>query len=153
MDAELRLAAQKAKTGQCVDCGKCVAVCPMAEMYPDFGYAISPRGMVQKALRGLELAGDPGPWRCTLCGACTAACPAGVDCRTLVEELRRIAGADPGASGRTCAQTCATCGEALPSAAVQEYLRGVLPEAAWEFLGLCPACRRLAYARNNSLGS
>lgn len=36
----------------CVECGKCVAVCPMSEMYPDFGWEMSPRGMIRRTVMG-----------------------------------------------------------------------------------------------------
>mgnify|MGYP001474528224 CR=1 FL=1 len=61
----------------CVECGKCVTVCPMAEMYADFGWETSPRGLVQLALAGPELLTGQGLWRCTQCEACTRTCPCG----------------------------------------------------------------------------
>jgi ferredoxin len=34
----------------CVECGKCVAACPMTEIFKDFSYEVSPRGMIEKTL-------------------------------------------------------------------------------------------------------
>lgn len=133
--------------GLCVECGKCVTVCPMAEMYPDFGWGISPRGMVQQALRGSALLSGQGIWRCTQCEACSKTCPAGVDCCGLVAALRPLARDEEGA---TPSGLCSECGAELPPAPVLEYLRKALPQAPLEYLSLCPACRRQRYVRNNS---
>lgn len=131
----------------CVECGKCVSVCPMAEMYPGFGYDLSPRGMVQKALKGRELLAEQGLWCCTLCGSCAMTCPAGVDCRGMVEGLRPLAGIE---GAQEAGGSCADCGAALPPAPVLAYLRRTLPEGELHYLDLCPACRRRAYIVNNT---
>jgi heterodisulfide reductase subunit C len=130
----------------CVECGKCTAACPMAEMYPDFSWDLSPRGIVQQALRGREILNGRSVWCCTQCGACTRTCPAGVDCCGLVACLRPLARA---VAGKSDAAVCA-CGADLLPPPVLDYLKTVLPAAELSYLNLCPACRRLAYVRNNS---
>jgi ferredoxin len=136
-------------SGLCVDCGKCAAVCPMAEMYPGAGWDLSPRGIVQQALRGRELLESRAVWCCTLCRECARACPAGVDCAALVEGLRPLARAAAGPAADP-AGACAGCGGALPPEPVLKYLRDTLPRTGLHYLALCPACRRQAYIRNNS---
>jgi len=146
MQDDFEHAISEAAARFCVECGKCTAACPMAEMYPGFSWDLSPRGIVQQALRGRELLKGQAVWCCTQCSACTRTCPAGVDCCGLVNRLRplaRLAGA-PGAG------VCTACGADLPPKPVLDYLRSVLPEAELHYLQLCPACRRQAYARNNS---
>lgn len=131
----------------CVECGKCTAACPMAEMYPNFSWDLSPRGIVQQALRGRDLLSSQALWCCTQCHACTRTCPAGVDCCGLVARLRPLARL---ATGIPQGGVCAGCSGELPPQPVLDYLRSVLPEAELRYLKLCPTCRRQAYARNNS---
>ena len=38
------------KLSLCVECGKCVASCPMAEFYDRFSFLFSARGIIKKAL-------------------------------------------------------------------------------------------------------
>jgi len=136
------------RAGLCVECGKCVAVCPMAEMYADFDRSMSPRGMAQQALLGVGALSGLGIWRCAQCESCTKTCPAGVDCCGLVAALRPLARAALGQAA-PAAVTCAGCGAELPPAPVLEYLRSTLPEAELAYLGLCVACRRRRYVCHN----
>ena len=39
----------------CVECGKCAALCPMAETASEYSRLTSPRGVVQQALRGADV--------------------------------------------------------------------------------------------------
>jgi len=149
MDAEFSRIVTARAASLCVECGKCVTVCPMAEMYPDFGWETSPRGMVQLALAGRGLLSGQGLWRCTQCEACTRTCPAGVDCCGLVADLRPLAREAWGAT-YLAGGACASCGAPLPPAPVLAYLRQVLPQDPLDYLDLCPACRRERYIRNNS---
>jgi len=131
----------------CVECGKCTAACPMAEMYPGFSWDLSPRGIVQQALRGMEILSGRAVWCCTQCRSCSRTCPAGVDCCALVVRLRPLARMK---TGKAEIDTCADCGGDLPPRPVLDYLRTVLPKDGVSYLNLCPACRRRAYAGNNS---
>ncbi len=146
MTDEFESAINEAAALFCVECGKCTAACPMAEMYPGFSWDMSPRGIVQQALRGRDILTGQAVWCCTQCHACTRTCPAGVDACGLIARLRPLA--------RTTAETpegkCTECGGELPPLPVLDYLRSVLPEPELHYLKLCPACRRLAYVRNNS---
>ncbi|MHC1725413.1 MAG: 4Fe-4S dicluster domain-containing protein [Syntrophobacteraceae bacterium] len=148
MQGEFERALSEASARFCVECGKCTAACPMAEMYPGFSWDLSPRGIVQQALRGQEILNGQAVWCCTQCRACTRTCPAGVDCCGLVEHLRPLA---RGTAGISDTGICAECGAELPPRPVLEYLRSVLPGGAdLCYLSLCPSCRRQAYAKNNS---
>lgn len=148
MPDEFRKALAESAAFFCVECGKCTAACPMVEMYPGFSRDLSPRGIVQQALRGREILSGQSVWCCTQCRACSRVCPAGVDCCGLIARIRQLAGQGQDASSG--AGVCVECAGDLPPAPVLEYLRSVLPEAEVLYLKLCPACRRQAYARNNS---
>jgi heterodisulfide reductase subunit C len=147
MQNEFKLVLSEVAALFCVECGKCTAVCPMAEMYPDFSWDLSPRGIVQQALDSSDILSGQALWCCTQCHACTRTCPAGVDCCGLVARLRPIAKLATGASKMG---TCADCGGELPPKPVLDYLRSVLPKADLRYLRLCPTCRRQAYVLNNS---
>ena len=147
MQDEFKRAVSDASAPFCVECGKCTAACPMAEMYPNFSWDLSPRGIVQQALRGREILSGQAVWCCTQCRACARTCPAGVDCCELVSRLRPLARL---AAGKSEEGACSGCGGDLPPRPVLDYLRSVLPEAELDYLGLCPSCRRQAYAMNNS---
>ncbi|MFZ2448882.1 MAG: 4Fe-4S dicluster domain-containing protein [Syntrophobacteraceae bacterium] len=147
MPDEFESALSEAAALFCVECGKCAAACPMAEMYPGHPPDLSPRGIVRQALRGRDILNGREVWCCTQCRACTRVCPAGVDCCGLVERLRPLARI---AAGTSEVGMCAGCGGELAPRPVLDYLRSVLPDAELRYLSLCPACRRQAYARNNS---
>jgi heterodisulfide reductase subunit C len=147
MQDEFKRALSEVSALFCVECGKCTAACPMAEMYPNFSWDLSPRGIVQQALGGSDLLNGQALWCCTQCHACTRTCPAGVDCCGLVARLRPLARLAKDASE---VGVCADCGGELPPGPVLDYLRSVLPEVELRYLRLCPTCRRQAYVRNNS---
>ncbi|MCE5335675.1 MAG: 4Fe-4S dicluster domain-containing protein [Desulfobacteraceae bacterium] len=149
MQDEFERALSDAAARFCVECGKCTAACPMAEMYSDFSWDLSPRGIVQQALRGRDILTGKAVWCCTQCEACTRTCPAGVDCCGLVAGLRPLARTAQGAEAPVSG-ACADCGAPLPPKPVLDYLRSALHGAELRYLSLCPACRRQAYIRNNS---
>ena len=129
---------------QCVECGKCVALCPMAETSPGFSRVKSPRGVVQQALRGMD--DMPGVDSCLQCRSCSQTCPAGVDVAGLIADLRRL-------QARAKLSLCSCCGAPLLPADAGRYVEGAV-NAGFEgeigYASLCPACRRRAYIRNNS---
>jgi Fe-S oxidoreductase len=129
---------------QCVECGKCVAMCPMAETSPGFSRVKSPRGVVQQALRGMD--DMPGVESCLQCRSCSQTCPAGVDVAGLIADLHRL-------QARAQLSLCSSCGAPLLPADAGRYLEGAV-NAGFEgeivYASLCPACRRRAYIRNNS---
>lgn len=132
----------------CVDCGKCTAACPMAEMYKDFSLDMSPRGMIQKALKGEDVTTLPGIWNCVGCNSGTDVCPEGVSCRDFVKGIRQIA-LDRGETGKII--SCTRCGVMVTTLGVTRYLGEKLPGAALAYLTLCPDCRRQVYLERNTL--
>jgi heterodisulfide reductase subunit C len=149
-DERIAAIAREAGIDRCIECGRCTAVCPMAEMYANFSGAMSPRGLIKKALAGEDVAADPNLWYCTECNAGTDACPQQVSCRELVRGLRRLAveTIDPEAMGR-----CACCGDPFLAPPVEAFVFSRLsgePPNVIEWLKLCPACRREGYLRRNA---
>jgi len=123
----------------CVECGKCVAVCPMGEIFDDFSYEVSPRGVIERALLDLEIMEDARLWFCLTCDLCTSLCPAGVRFRDFVEASRWLTiEAGAGVYG----SFCRNCGAYLWPQHTVEYLKKTLGEAAEELLTLCPRCRQ-----------
>ncbi len=125
----------------CVECGKCVAVCPMAVMFDEFSYAISPRGIIESVLlgEGDEALGGDCFWFCLTCDLCTSLCPAGVRFRDFMEASRSLA-LESGAN--RYGQFCRHCGRYLGPTHTVDYLKRVLGEDSEGVLTLCPRCRR-----------
>jgi Fe-S oxidoreductase len=149
-DESLRRIEKESGIDHCVECGRCTAVCPMAEMYVNFSIAMSPRGIIKKALTGEALAADRNLWYCTECNAGTDACPQQVSCRDLVRGLRRLALA---AGNPEEMSLCPSCGEPFLAIPVEEFVLVRLkeePPNVKNWLKLCPACRREGYLRKNA---
>jgi ferredoxin len=123
----------------CVECGKCVAVCPMGEIFDDFSYEVSPRGVIERALLDLDVLDHVGIWFCLTCDMCTNLCPAGVQFRDFIEAVRQLA-IDTGVTEH--GYFCRGCGAYLWPQHTLEYLKEMLGEAAEELLTLCPRCRQ-----------
>jgi heterodisulfide reductase subunit C len=134
----------------CVECGRCVAVCPMADMYVNFSIAMSPRGVIKKALVGEDLIRDKNIWYCTECNAGTDVCPQGVSCRDLIHGLREIAMAGDAMDD---AKYCTCCQKPFVAVPVEDFvfarLRNEQPNVL-KILELCPSCRREAYLLRNA---
>jgi len=149
-DERIRRIGKDAGIDRCVECGRCTAVCPMAEMYVNFSIAMSPRGIIKKALTGEALSADKNLWYCTECNAGTDACPQQVSCRDLVRGLRRLA-LDAGKPEEM--SVCPCCGESFLAVPVEHFVLGRLkeePPNVLNWLKLCPACRREGYLRRNA---
>ncbi len=123
----------------CVECGKCVAVCPMGEIFKDFTYEVSPRGVIEKVLLDEEIPDDSRLWFCLTCNLCTSLCPAGVRFRDFMEAARHLI---VQAGDAEYAAFCRNCGTYLWPRHTVEYLKQTLGEAAEELLTLCPRCRQ-----------
>jgi heterodisulfide reductase subunit C len=125
----------------CVECGKCVAGCPMADFYTEFSYKFSARGVIKKALLGLDLLNDINIWFCLLCDTCAHICPAGVKYAEFIEDIRQLVISE----GKTenC-RLCELCGRYFVTLPVSDRLKDELGESKMssEFLDLCPQCRR-----------
>lgn len=70
----------------CVECGKCTSVCPVARVDPNF----APRLIVVKALEGVEtnLAQEKDMWSCITCEMCNDMCPYKVDYTGFIQGMR-----------------------------------------------------------------
>ena len=73
----------------CVECGKCTTVCPVAKIDPNF----APRTVVLKAMEGIvdNIATDRDIWTCTTCEQCNAMCPYKVDYSGFIRGMREEA--------------------------------------------------------------
>ena len=126
----------------CVECGKCVAVCPMSKIFDDFTYEASPRGVIEKVLLNSEIPDDSRLWFCLTCDLCTDLCPAGVRFRDFMEAARRWI-IQRGDSEH--ATFCRNCGDYLWPQHTVEYLKPMLGQTAEELLTLCPKCRQYGF--------
>lgn len=131
----------------CVECGKCVAVCPMVEMYADFGWEMSPRGVVRRAMNEDDILHDPAIWNCTGCNAGTEVCPEGVSCRDLIRGLRELA-VETGLAPKI--RNCVICGAPFAPLPVDEFVRKRLNGKTGNYLETCSACRQRRYAQRNA---
>ncbi len=141
---------QESGANSCVECGRCTAACPMTEMYTNFSIAMSPRGVIKKAMVNEDLLHDDNLWYCTECNSGTDVCPQGVSCRDLIRGLREIA-LRTGPGDR--AQQCPHCGGYFVAVPVENFVLSRLAEEAprvLKLLKVCPSCRRDLYATRNA---
>jgi heterodisulfide reductase subunit C len=139
-DDSIRELMQQTRVFLCVECGKCASACPMTEIFDDFSYEVSPRGIVEKALFGFDILADVGIWFCLTCDVCTELCPAGVRFRDFVQGVRAVA-MEQGVTDQSV--FCQRCGRYVLPAHTMEYIEGKLKsDSDDEYLRLCPACRR-----------
>jgi heterodisulfide reductase subunit D len=73
----------------CVECGKCTTVCPIATFDPDF----APRTIVLRAMEGIveNIASDRDIWTCIACEQCNSMCPYKVDYSGFIRGMREEA--------------------------------------------------------------
>ncbi len=73
----------------CVECGKCTTVCPIASFDPDF----APRTIVLRAMEGIveNIAKDRDIWTCIACEQCNVMCPYKVDYTGFIRGMREEA--------------------------------------------------------------
>jgi Fe-S oxidoreductase len=129
------------KLALCVECGKCVASCPMAEFYDRFSFLFSARGIIKKALLGVDMLQDSNIWFCLECDTCARLCPAGVKYAEFVEDVRQLAITE-GITENS--MVCPRCGRYYLPLPTGERLKEVLAGGGLdsEFTQLCPQCRR-----------
>jgi heterodisulfide reductase subunit D len=80
---------QETKTYNCLECGKCTSICPVAKYDPSY----SPRGMIENALLGFgdELVFNKELFSCLTCYTCQQECPSDVDFPVFVRRARGMA--------------------------------------------------------------
>ena len=73
----------------CVECGKCTTVCPVAKYNPNF----APRTVVLKASEGLveNVQTNRDVWTCVTCEQCNSMCPYKVDYSGFIRGMRNEA--------------------------------------------------------------
>ncbi len=73
----------------CVECGKCTTVCPVAKYNPNF----APRTVVLKASEGLaeNVQSNKDVWTCVTCEQCNSMCPYKVDYSGFIRDMRNAA--------------------------------------------------------------
>jgi len=122
----------------CVECGKCVAVCPMQDIFRNFDYEVTPRGIIKKVALYLDALKDDAIWFCLQCNACTDACPAGVKYRDFMIAVRKylvehgnIANID----------ICDSCGQYYITRYILNHIKNKLKCGDSDYLNVCPDCR------------
>jgi len=80
---------QDTKAYNCLECGTCSSVCPIARYDPSY----SPRAMVENALLGLEdeIVYQKKLFSCLTCYACQLKCPSQVDYPVFIQKVRALA--------------------------------------------------------------
>ncbi len=70
----------------CVECGKCTTVCPVAKYNPNF----APRTVVLKASEGIveNVSKNRDVWTCVTCEQCNSMCPYKVDYSGFIRSMR-----------------------------------------------------------------
>jgi len=111
----------------------------MGEIFDDFSYQVSPRGVIERALLDFEVLEDGRLWLCLTCDLCTDLCPAGVRFRDFIEATRRLV---IEAGDMEYGSFCRDCGAYLWPRHTVEYLKQTLGESSEELLTLCPRCRQ-----------
>ena len=73
----------------CVECGKCTTVCPVAKYNTEF----APRTIVLKAMEGVveNVSSNKDVWTCITCEQCNAMCPYKVDYSGFIRDMRKEA--------------------------------------------------------------
>lgn len=138
---------KQAKLFYCNECGTCVSICPMLEMYQKFFPEFSPRYIIEEALiNSSNILESERIWFCLSCTVCTSGCPQGVRYVDFIHGLRELAIA----KGYTkYSLFCKRCGRYYLPMPTLEYSQGIMDEKglSTQFLDLCPECKRQVYAR------
>jgi len=126
----------------CVECGKCVAGCPLAELHEYFSYEFSARGVIKRALLGLDVLRDRRTWFCLGCEVCAQMCPAGVKFAEFIEAARQLAISEGVTEYCSFCERCGRCYLPIPTVeGIQEKLAEM--SIRDQILNLCPECRKL----------
>ena len=80
----------------CIECGKCSSVCPMKDIFSEYSYNISPRGIINTFLFNFIILSEKDIlkkefiWYCMTCTVCKNQCPAEVDFPGFISALRKL---------------------------------------------------------------
>ena len=132
---------KEAKLFCCIECGKCVAACPMGKIDGEFPFESFPRVILRKALLGYGFLEKRELWLCYSCKVCSEICPKGVRYREFIEAIRLLA--IEGGIIDHCS-FCERCGKYFLPTPQLDNIRGEMEKRKLsnEFLNLCPKCRR-----------
>lgn len=77
------------QANECLECGKCTAACPMAELFPGH---FNPHRLLEKILDDLRVVPDDKQvWLCASCYRCNKRCPQGIELPEIFLKLRAMA--------------------------------------------------------------
>ena len=77
------------KANECLQCGKCTGVCPMAELFPEY---FNPHHLLERLLIDPEkILEENDLWFCASCYRCNRVCPQGIELPDIFLKLRSMA--------------------------------------------------------------
>lgn len=128
-----------ASARNCIQCGKCAAICPLVKLRENY----SPIEIVRGVLLGLKdmLLSSDVIWRCLSCKACAEVCPAGIKFGEFIESIRTVT-MDKGVTHYVL--RCKRCGRIFTTTPISELVEKMIPKDVKideEYLMLCPACK------------
>ncbi len=131
----------------CVECGKCVAGCPMNIIYDDFSYSFCSRGIIRKAMLEQDVVDSGDIWRCLRCDLCAAVCPAGVSYAQFIGDARDVAMAEGHTENAVYCECCGTYYLPLPTVDAYNHMleKNDRPDG---YTKMCPSCRMASCAEH-----
>jgi len=84
------------KLNLCIECGKCSSICPLKDIFPEYAYEHSPRGIINRFLYDLIISNDKKTlrdkytWYCMTCSVCKSLCPADVNFPGFITSVRQL---------------------------------------------------------------
>ena len=127
----------------CIECGKCSSICPLKDIFPEYSYENSPRGIINKFLFDFfimnekEILEDSTLWYCMTCTVCKNNCPAGVNFPGFISSLREVLLSN---NFEKYACKCKRCENYFIPLVHLLYLKKKVSEEP--VLDYCPKCRK-----------
>lgn len=130
------------RLSSCLECGKCTAICPMAEVFGDLKYEYSPRGIIEKILFDIDNIFNNGAiWYCLMCDTCLKGCSSDVKFRDFIDAIRKLA-IKNGITRYSI--PCKRCRRYFIPTPLHKYIFGKLKVETntMGYLFICPTCRK-----------